>query len=114
MEYLDIELKDGIFFLNGSMTKSSKARSLSNQALDGMNIVKINNILDLDKNMHLLDKITIDINSITKIDTVGLAVFMSWFRCAKENKLEILFRNTNDKINYACRLYGLANILPLN
>ena len=114
MEFLDITIENNIIYLNGSLTKSSKIRNLLKSHYNNKNISSVNNIFDLDENTKNLEKIVIDLNSIDKIDTVGLATFISWFRLAHEHSKEIIFINLNSKLNYACRLYGISNVLPIN
>ena len=114
MEQLSISVENNVIYLSGSMTKHATVMNLDSEQFQNQSIVEIKNIIDISNKTNDLEQIRIDIKNITKIDTVGLATFLSWLRCATKVNVMLLFCNINDKISYACKLYGISQVLPLS
>lgn len=107
MDNLEINFDKDTIFLKGHATKYA---GITNKNLK---LSDISNILDLCNKSNLdlsLQKLNIDLGEITKIDTVGLAVLMQWMRMINKDNLNLKFININEKVNYACRLYGVTNV----
>lgn len=107
MDNIEISLDGEIVYLEGDATKDA---TISNK---GQKLFEIISILDLLKKSELdflNKKLVIDLSGIMKIDTIGLAVFMQWMRELNKLDINVDFIHINEKVNYACRLYGVSNI----
>jgi len=107
MNNLEIILDKDTIVLKGNATKYT---NISNKNLRLYEVINILELFDKTKLGFLQKEIIIDLDGVTKIDTVGLAVFMQWMRELNKINLELKFININEKINYACRLYGVSNV----
>ena len=58
--------------------------------------------------------LVIDLAQVEAVDSAAVSLLLSWLRRAQRNQVAISFVNVPDNLLSLARLYGVAELLPLN
>ena len=58
--------------------------------------------------------LAVDLKNVEAVDSSAVSLLLSWLRRAQRNRVELSFANVPDNLLSLARLYGVAELLPLD